>query len=294
MYDPPPDTTAKTVQDDTSCMGCGYNLRTLPTTANCPECNTPVPHSIKGPWLQYSSLRWLEALREGVAYCLLAYLLFLAGAFIGGLLQSLGALIALAESGSRFYGAWLLTTPEPRETFAQQSVTLRRTIRALCLAGLFAALVKTVQSVSGWRATLTLSTTLLVAADVIAYFLLLVHLRGLALRIPCYPLATSTRTVIWGTAACAILAFVTITALLLISFLPGAAAAVTPGLWSVSADSPLFLGMLASGCMMVVAFWCLVVFAVWTVLLLVQYRSEFRMAADQARRNLAAKRESRL
>ena len=45
---PPGQTLDRRVDEDTSCVGCGYNLRTLSTGATCPECATPISFSLPG------------------------------------------------------------------------------------------------------------------------------------------------------------------------------------------------------------------------------------------------------
>lgn len=34
---------------DIACLGCGYNLKTMPVDANCPECNRPVEFTLHPP-----------------------------------------------------------------------------------------------------------------------------------------------------------------------------------------------------------------------------------------------------
>lgn len=56
---------------DLPCIGCGYNLRTLPDDGRCPECNRPVRSSLAEPIWRGSSreLRWT---RFGVGLWLIA------------------------------------------------------------------------------------------------------------------------------------------------------------------------------------------------------------------------------
>ena len=126
MSDIPTNELPTTVESNVPCMGCGYNLRTLQTSSNCPECNTPVANSMRGDWLYYSPPVWLNMLYRGTTIILVSYLLFIAGMITTAFSQMLEALVMLASSVCGFWGAWLLTTPEPRETFAQQSVNLRK------------------------------------------------------------------------------------------------------------------------------------------------------------------------
>jgi len=48
------------VRDDTPCVQCEYNLRTLAASALCPECGRPVAESLRRPLLKYSGGEWLD------------------------------------------------------------------------------------------------------------------------------------------------------------------------------------------------------------------------------------------
>ena len=60
------------------CVGCGYDVRTLPVDGPCPECGTPIEQSLGGPRLAAADPRWLARLTLGqslVAWGLYAALL---------------------------------------------------------------------------------------------------------------------------------------------------------------------------------------------------------------------------
>ncbi|MEM6748869.1 MAG: hypothetical protein AAF612_00195 [Planctomycetota bacterium] len=42
------DDTPRRVEHDLPCLRCGFNLRTLPVDADCPECRLPVRASDEG------------------------------------------------------------------------------------------------------------------------------------------------------------------------------------------------------------------------------------------------------
>lgn len=76
---------------DLPCVGCGYNLRTQPMAASCPECGRPVVEtwhskllheSELGP-LRANGLPWLRAMRRGLGTAALAWSLALVGALYG-------------------------------------------------------------------------------------------------------------------------------------------------------------------------------------------------------------------
>jgi hypothetical protein len=74
----PPDAAAPVISCDLTCVGCGYNLRTLARDALCPECATPVEQSCRAPDLDAASPAWLRRIRRG-------YLLLFAGGVSCGL-----------------------------------------------------------------------------------------------------------------------------------------------------------------------------------------------------------------
>lgn len=60
------------VCEDVSCTGCGYNLRTRPVEAVCPECFTPVMESLRTDELRFADPRWLKRVRRGATLLLVA------------------------------------------------------------------------------------------------------------------------------------------------------------------------------------------------------------------------------
>lgn len=63
-----------TVDVDLTCIGCGYNLRTLPWEGRCPECTRPVQESVGGWGPVLTSQVALRALRRGIAFYVAASL----------------------------------------------------------------------------------------------------------------------------------------------------------------------------------------------------------------------------
>lgn len=57
--------TVAFVNQDHTCVSCGYNLRTLSMEAKCPECATPVRQSFLSDHLVYSNPAWLKSIARG-------------------------------------------------------------------------------------------------------------------------------------------------------------------------------------------------------------------------------------
>jgi hypothetical protein len=123
------------VVGDLPCIGCGYNLNTLPEAGRCPECGQPVQRSTSHH-LRPSPV-WLKSMSEGVS-------LLIAGTAvtaIGGAVLVLGSVLlgaglwpfpvfALLALGA--VTAVRLTAPEPRR-ISRPFFSWRRVTR-VCLA----------------------------------------------------------------------------------------------------------------------------------------------------------------
>lgn len=105
------------VSEDRLCIGCGYNLKGLKASANCPECNRPI-HKGRGTrganQIINAPYPWLWSLRTGTLLLLLcgpglpvliSRASITAPLWVSGLASGLGAGWAL--------GVWLTTQPRP-------------------------------------------------------------------------------------------------------------------------------------------------------------------------------------
>ena len=171
------------------CMGCDYDLRGLPRSANCPECGLPVARSGRAnQWLWHAPPRWLASLSRGAvlvlaAVAVTALLPFAPGAWLGGvpveafLTAVCGVLVAAAALYAS--GVWLLTRPQAR--FAPAGGVVRLAARCAAFLPLLSELGAFVPRRPGilqWLRGATLLVWLVAAA------LLLLHLHRLALRLP--------------------------------------------------------------------------------------------------------------
>ena len=107
------------VENDKSCVRCGYNLRTLPAQGRCPECGLSVAKSFRTDRLALADNHWRDRVNTGIAICCWAMGLY---TFIVGLSEISGRFshslelhtfsLALCETLVLFVGGRLLTTPE--------------------------------------------------------------------------------------------------------------------------------------------------------------------------------------
>jgi hypothetical protein len=124
------------VARDIPCAACGYNLRTLPVTATCPECGASIDRTLRRlrrPLVPADHRRKLArgavllaaALPTGLATMLLNGLVLRRPA--APLLTALQVLVALAL----VLGAAWLSTADPRPRIRQKTEILRQALRSV-------------------------------------------------------------------------------------------------------------------------------------------------------------------
>jgi hypothetical protein len=181
-----------TVAGDLPCRKCGYNLKTLPSGAVCPECGTAVGISLAKDWLRYSQESWLQELRRGTRLVIAGIVVSLiyeslAHFFVAGLgsfntelfLTIPGVLILLT-------GVWMVSRPDPGVGGGTASETWRAWLRILfwCKGAESAALwvYSSLQVVPNVLTAVGAVVSTVLTAGV--YFCLLRYLGFLACRIP--------------------------------------------------------------------------------------------------------------
>jgi hypothetical protein len=213
----PPETSAGTV-----CIRCGYDLRELPIDGPCPECGTPIEHSLGGDRLSRADPRWLARVALGQSLLTWGFLLAAVGAFefmfvpiafvaismsgIGGVtVEALAEVAMLAVAGCVvsglmmcWMGAFLLTVQEPKQYDREARLSSRYLARwgmfggisALSLGMLLGFVPLTPLALTSIKVVLYLLAT---AAVTVAVVPTLNVLAGLATRIPDDKLARRTR-----------------------------------------------------------------------------------------------------
>ncbi len=150
--------------DDVPCRNCGFNLRGLTETGNCPECGAPIWNSIQEDLLIYSNAPYVAGLHRGLICVLIAWVLQLVlslltvvamigiiivtlrgavaaggGAGVGGfafttttsgLFNAIIQLAMLPLSFLSLYGWWLISAPDPGQKAGDTGQKPRRIVRA--------------------------------------------------------------------------------------------------------------------------------------------------------------------
>jgi hypothetical protein len=132
-----------TVEADTPCRKCGYNLRGLLTDAQCPECGVIVAASISGDLLRYCPPDWVAALARGVKFILAGVVVTIFGGILAIILKAVldplasvvTPLTNLAGYALFVIGSWLVTTPDPSGSGEDKYGTARKIIRITLLIG---------------------------------------------------------------------------------------------------------------------------------------------------------------
>ncbi|MCH7596570.1 MAG: hypothetical protein IID35_08425 [Planctomycetes bacterium] len=203
---------ASPIDVDILCVHCGYNLRGLTSDGRCPECGGAIADSMRGELLRFADVEWLTKLRLGVALKLwaitLAVLLAMGGGVVTGVTGSPDAVWLIAvvtmfvSAALGLWGTWCITAPDPRLSLSEQSVTLRKVIRACAVAGL-ASGVHEYSGAGVVAASEALSVVLIAVGGIgslagfVATYAELFYLRRFVRRVPDPALAKSTTSLIW-------------------------------------------------------------------------------------------------
>lgn len=152
MSDVPRALPVETIEVDTACLHCGYNLRGLRADGRCPECGSPIGRSVLGNYLRCSDVSWLQTIARGTTIKLWGIGLSIALGFMVGIMSAIGlpealVLPALIAGGLTLWGAWLITTREPRLALQEDPVTLRKVVRLCAVLAFFGGLVSNSQHI---------------------------------------------------------------------------------------------------------------------------------------------------
>jgi hypothetical protein len=119
------------VLEDRPCRTCGYNLRTLPVDAACPECATPVALSLRGNLLRDSDPAWLRRLAIGSTTVIFGTIIrwFFTQSISVSAFGISQMFIRIGATAVTVVGIWILTLPDPsglgEEEFGQLRIRSR-------------------------------------------------------------------------------------------------------------------------------------------------------------------------
>ncbi len=148
-----------TLNVDTPCAICGYNLRGLTVDKVCPECGSAIGRSIHGNMLRYADPKWL---------------------------------------GSVLLAVFLITTQEPKIAMKEDTITLRRAVRVCAVAAFIGNCLEPFSGILPENLLMSIMVRVTGLLALVAYFGTFVYLRRFALRIPNKKLALSTKRCMWG------------------------------------------------------------------------------------------------
>jgi hypothetical protein len=206
------------------CLQCGYALRGLDTTRNCPECGAPIRNSLMGNLLEFSSKEYVGNLHRGVLLILVATLAQLVLGFLAiialvvlmtitfspgaappfnqATIELWTSVLTLPLTAVILLGWWLFSAPDPAIVGAERGQTPRTIIRitvAIMAALSVADLVVKSTAMPGMSGDLMSAGAALVIgiAGVVQFFASVLYVRWLAPRIPDVALYEKTRKYMW-------------------------------------------------------------------------------------------------
>ncbi len=207
MMEPAP-LDSDVLASDWFCVRCGYNLRGLSRTGRCPECNTPIPRSLRTRYLAGRSREWVRDVRDGALILAACYAVeILRDALVevpSWIHLPYGVFRGLLSNGTHLtlyaiecVGIWLLARREPLSV-DHRSLRAALWIRRLYVVGFIASIIYRLVLVpyflrDVYRAWATGELLLLIVVEVLLYN----YLAGLAQRIPDLSLARRFSTLKW-------------------------------------------------------------------------------------------------
>jgi hypothetical protein len=198
------------------CLRCGYDLSGLQATGVCPECGTPVAHSLHGNLLLYSAPEFLKKLHRGV-FLILAAIIVMFVAMMGAIAlefitaagvllpewEAVADLAGVASSLGIMAGWWLLSEPDPAFIGRDDGGRARRLVRitvAVAASLTLAVFIVEQAAPAGNPASDGLEVAGSIAgliAVAVHYFASMVYIQWLARRIPDEYVLRRSRLLMW-------------------------------------------------------------------------------------------------
>ncbi|HYF14756.1 MAG TPA: hypothetical protein VD971_06755 [Phycisphaerales bacterium] len=190
------------IAHDQPCYKCGYNLRGLTVSGQCPECGSAAADSLKGTLLQCASPEYLAKIHSGLSLILNAILISICFFFFGTIFQlalgkSAGSqavlnAVMLAISAMSFFGYFRATEPDPMFTGSEKPDSARSVVRITAVTAVAVAVVQLplslIELVTGQNLVLDVLSGLLalvaIAAWLVQFFAMMNYTRWLGKRVP--------------------------------------------------------------------------------------------------------------
>ncbi len=271
---------------DLTCRRCAYNLRGLREDGRCPECGIPIGRSTQGDFLRYSDPTWVVKLGRGVHLILwctgLKIVTFIAApalASSSSVPPEIWPLLTMAASLVSYWGAWLLTEPDPSQIGEDMYGTARRIVRISLGVGLLGRFLSIFTGLGLNGPLLLLVDIIMIACrlcGVAGAYCLLHYLSKIAQRIPDEKLEKRATFLKWP---------LTI-GLLFFAIVPAAI-----GLLAAAGTTPGGGARAGVGCVSAVVGLCYLVFLLMCLRMLWAFRAAFRKRATFAEQLWSGKRK---
>ena len=201
-------------KNDVTCLNCGYNLRGLSESGNCPECGTPVWRSLRGNLLIFSAPEYLAMLNRGLLCILIAVIAKFAFMIVGigalalfrqdamGLYLAITTTVPLGIGALSLVGWWMFSAPDPAIIGNEKGSGPRKAIRAAVIVSASCS-VLALASQYAMRPTESAQIATGVAgvmegiAWLVTFFASMMYISWLAPRIPSRDLDLQARRYMW-------------------------------------------------------------------------------------------------
>lgn len=241
------------IRMDVSCRRCGYNLRGLRRDGRCPECGRPVGLSLLGDLLRYADPNWVESLARGSRLILNG----LSASLIAAIAAAAVAVVAQATAGGTgsirvqaalavcrvaailgllafYYGAWVMTSPDPTRVGEDLYATSRKLVRITLLVGVGNTAMQMILASLPLPRAVELVLVILhgfgLLALLVGFLAYLRYLMKLTLRIPDQQLSKRARFLFFGfiIAPAAGILVITLQAIITLTLGAGGASIILP------------------------------------------------------------------
>lgn len=203
-------------REDVPCLNCGYNLRGLSPSGNCPECGVPIARSLQGNLLVFSSPEYVASLNRGLIFILLAtvlYITFMVVAIVAmvllrgsgvpaGIIEGLLLVISLPIAILSLLGWWLFSAPDVAIVGTDKGDTPRKVVRITVIisavATVFSGFGAIAANVDPALEYVTGGINFLAGiAGIVQFFASMMYIRWLGPRLPDPDITTTANRYMW-------------------------------------------------------------------------------------------------